>query len=52
MTKIGLLRSLEKQGIVRELCPEPHYWRFEVIKPRQLPATLEAEFRRLGEIRW
>ena len=50
--KIKLLRDLERQGIIRESCPEPYYWRFEVLKPDGLPAVLEAEFNRLGEIRW
>jgi hypothetical protein len=50
--KIELLRELERQGAIRELCPEYDYWHYEVVKPAELPDSLREEYERLGELRW
>lgn len=57
--KIMDLRVLERNGIVRELCPvadssglNTAYWRFYVIKPELLPESMKEEYKRLREIRW
>jgi hypothetical protein len=52
MKKASLLEGLEKRGIIRELCPRPTYWHYQVFQPEQLPASLQKEFRRLGELRF
>lgn len=49
--KADLLSSLEKQGIIEELCPCPDHWHYKVLQPEKLPASLQAEFERLGELR-
>ena len=50
--KFKLLRQLEFDGVIRELCPMPSYWRYEVLKPELLPASLKEGYERFGEIRW
>lgn len=58
--KIGLLRELEQQGIIREEKPfwdgvlpgGTYYWHFSVLKPESLPSSLREEYNRLGELRW
>lgn len=46
------IQALVDKGILsRELCPEPGYWRWAILKPDELPE----EFRRFipfGEVRW
>jgi hypothetical protein len=50
--KIDRLRELESAGVVRENCPEPDYWRFNVLKPEDLPEQFRAEYEQWGELRW
>jgi hypothetical protein len=46
------IQNLVAQGILgRELCPEPKYWHWPILKPNELPEEF-AEFKELGEVRW
>ena len=46
------LRVLERQGVIEECMPDPDYWRWQVLKPDQLPDWLIENFQTYGEIRW
>lgn len=57
--KFRILMKLEKQGVIRELCPVPTadyrntaYWHYEVLNPDRLPESLKSEYERIGELRW
>ncbi|MDQ5970302.1 MAG: hypothetical protein QG603_79 [Patescibacteria group bacterium] len=49
--KYQLLLGLVRQGVIYELCPTVDYWHYQVLQPEKLPASLLAEFKRLGELR-
>ena len=54
--KVLVLEQLQNQGVIRELPPVLSnlgmgYWRYEVLKPAELPDSLKDEFARLGELR-
>lgn len=51
-SKLKVLRELERDGVVREACPEPAFWRFDVIDASRLPEQLKNEYERFSEIRW
>lgn len=53
--KIKKLRELERQGYIREECPEKNYWRFKLqtgISLSQIPTEFHDEYNQHGEIRW
>lgn len=50
--KIEKLRRLEEVGVVSEMCPEPNFWRFRVVKPLELPEEFREEYLRTGEVCW
>lgn len=37
------LHALESAGVIRELCPEPNYWHYEVLKPDELPEAMKCD---------
>lgn len=45
--------DLVKDGILgSELCPEPDYWHWPVLKPDLLSGFLRENYKKYGEIRW
>ena len=47
------IRELESRGILgRELCPDPNYWHWPVIKKDLLPIEFLVDFELFGEIRY
>jgi hypothetical protein len=50
--KYELIKKLEEEGVLgSELCPEPHYWHWPVLKPELLPESLKQDIADYGEIR-
>lgn len=46
------IQLLVDAGILsREMCPEPNYWRWQILKPDELPEEFR-HFIPLGEVRW
>ncbi len=52
METIYELKKLERQGILREKCPDPKYWSWMVIRPADLPEKFRLEFNKTREIRF
>ena len=56
--KIRLLRQLQDQRVIRELCPVGNgyggtmYWHYEVLQPDYLPESLRPEYEEIGELKW
>lgn len=50
--EIEQIQELVKAGVLgRELCPEPNYWHWYILKPEELPEKFKF-FIPLGEVRW
>lgn len=46
------IKDLEEQGVLGfEMCPEPHYWHWPVLKPELLPEHFQQDLKDYGEIR-
>jgi hypothetical protein len=46
------IQALVDKGILgRELCPEPGYWHWNIVKPDELPEEFR-HFIPIGEVRW
>jgi hypothetical protein len=52
MKELDEIQELVAQGVLgRELCPDPYYWHWPILKPEALPAKFSASLQ-LGEVRW
>ena len=49
---LSRIKGLQDAGIIgRELCPEPDYWHWPILKPEEVPDNLR-QFVVGNEIRW
>lgn len=51
-SKLLKIRELQCRGVLWEMIPAPHCWRFRVNNPLELPSEFIDEYRMFGEIRW
>lgn len=50
--RLQKIRLLEAAGILGdELCPEPDYWHWPVLKPEELPEDFKQDFDSYREVR-
>jgi len=51
--RFDLIKTLVEEGVLgRELCPQPNFWHWDVLRPDLLPIELVDHYKNFGEVRW